>query len=389
MKKLYFQVFTLFITVSSFGQTVVFLEDFSGAPQYTLPEMPEQIVSTTDYFTRTDGTNIASPINFTDGDTYFAAQDIDTAPMVSPATMFFNDIDITGFTNLTFGVALAEHDAGDGNEDWDDSDFVHFEYQIDNSGIWKNLVWVENDGSTFNTAPQRDTDFDGVGDGAVLTNEFFQDFEFLIPESGTLIDIRVTFGGLTAADEDIAIEALYLVNDFNLFPGINITSPTDSQMFPAGTTSVDIQYAVTNSPPGTVNIDVNGVVTTGVSPTGPFNIATTDGETYNVEIVAFLSDGTPVDDWFISFSVDTPLGLDDADTESFKIYPNPTSLDFVNIESKNNETIKATVFDILGKQIISSPVTNNKLDISNLNTGIYILRLDQNTATVTKKLVIK
>ncbi|MBE9490143.1 MAG: T9SS type A sorting domain-containing protein [Bacteroidetes bacterium] len=83
------------------------------------------------------------------------------------------------------------------------------------------------------------------------------------------------------------------------------------------------------------------------------------------------------------------LGTNDFETNNFKIYPNPTSLGFVNIASRNSETIKATVFDILGKQVINSTVTNNKLDVSNLNVGIYIMRLTQNNATVTKKLVIK
>jgi len=84
----------------------------------------------------------------------------------------------------------------------------------------------------------------------------------------------------------------------------------------------------------------------------------------------------------------TTLGIDDFKTNNFKIYPNPTSLGFVNIASKYSEIINATVFDILGKQVINSTVTNNKLDVSNLNTGVYIMRLTQNNATVTKKLVI-
>jgi len=83
------------------------------------------------------------------------------------------------------------------------------------------------------------------------------------------------------------------------------------------------------------------------------------------------------------------LGVDVFSEVRIKLYPNPTSLGFVNISSKNNETINATVFDILGKQVINSTVINNKLDISNLNAGVYIMRVSQNNATVTKKLVIQ
>lgn len=85
---------------------------------------------------------------------------------------------------------------------------------------------------------------------------------------------------------------------------------------------------------------------------------------------------------------DFTLSVGDKSLNVFAVYPNPTSLGYVNISSRNGETIKATVFDILGKQVINSTVINNKLDVSNLNTGVYIMRLTQNNATVTKKLVI-
>jgi hypothetical protein len=39
--------------------------------------------------------------------------------------------------------------------------------------------------------------------------------------------------------------------------------------------------------------------------------------------------------------------------------------------------------------VLQSNVVNNKLNVSSLNAGIYILKLTQNNATVTKKLVIK
>lgn len=387
MKNLCLLLFALLITANSFGQAVLLVEDFSGAPQYTLLEMPEQIYSTTAYFTRTDGTNIASPINFTNGEPYFAAQDIDTAPMVSPATMLFDDIDISTYSNLTFGVALAEHDAGDGMEDWDDSDFVHFDYRIDNTGSWKNLVWVENDGSTFDSAPQIDTDFDGVGDGVVLINEWAEDVTFDIPDTGSVIDIRVTFGGLDSADEDIAIDVIYLGDNFNLFPSVDITSPTDNQVFLAGTTSVDITYTITNTPER-VDIDVDGTLTSDIGTVGPFNVATVDGEIYNAQISLYAFGNFLVGEASVSFSVDPALGLDDNKSDDFIIYPNPTSLGFVNIKSGTSSTMKVVVFDILGKQIISSTVTNNKLDVSSLNVGMYIMRLTQNNASVIKKLVI-
>ena len=85
----------------------------------------------------------------------------------------------------------------------------------------------------------------------------------------------------------------------------------------------------------------------------------------------------------------TTLSTDDFASASFKVYPNPTSLGFVNIVSANNTAITVAVFDVLGKQVINETLHNKRLDVSSLNSGVYILKVTQNNASVTKKLIIK
>jgi hypothetical protein len=75
--------------------------------------------------------------------------------------------------------------------------------------------------------------------------------------------------------------------------------------------------------------------------------------------------------------------------ENFKIYPNPTSLGYVNISSKSNSKLDVSVFDVLGKQVIKETVNDNVLNVSKLNSGIYIMKVSQDDATTTQKLVIK
>jgi Secretion system C-terminal sorting domain len=75
--------------------------------------------------------------------------------------------------------------------------------------------------------------------------------------------------------------------------------------------------------------------------------------------------------------------------EGFNLYPNPTSKGFVNISSNNGAAMKVTVFDVLGKQVINQMVSNKHLDVSKLNVGVYIMRVIQDNAFITKKLVIK
>lgn len=74
---------------------------------------------------------------------------------------------------------------------------------------------------------------------------------------------------------------------------------------------------------------------------------------------------------------------------NFKVYPNPTSTGFVTITSSTANDMNVSVFDILGKQVINETVANNRLNVSTLNSGVYIMKISQNGATATKKLVIK
>ena len=83
------------------------------------------------------------------------------------------------------------------------------------------------------------------------------------------------------------------------------------------------------------------------------------------------------------------LPVEDYQINNFKLYPNPALSGYINIFSGNNIAIKVSVFDVLGKQVINDTVYDNRLNVSNLNTGIYIMKISQEAATVTKKLVIK
>ena len=86
---------------------------------------------------------------------------------------------------------------------------------------------------------------------------------------------------------------------------------------------------------------------------------------------------------------DPSLSIQGVLKNMFKVYPNPVSNGTVTITSQFTEDITATVFDILGKEVINERVNNNTLDVSQLNKGIYLMKLTQNGASATQKLVIK
>ncbi|WP_400076319.1 T9SS type A sorting domain-containing protein [Winogradskyella sp. R77965] len=83
------------------------------------------------------------------------------------------------------------------------------------------------------------------------------------------------------------------------------------------------------------------------------------------------------------------LSTNDFDANSFSLYPNPTSTGSVYISSTNSDVMRVQIFDILGKQVKNDTLTNNTLNVSNLKSGVYLVKITQNDASTTKKLVIK
>lgn len=199
----FFSLLLLLTTNVAFGQ--LFTEDFeSGSGSYSTTE-PEDTDLGEDYFINTDGSDIGGGVALTGvSGNFFAAQDIDAIVGSSPQSLSWTGINIAGCAGFTFSIDLAEDDDGS-NQDWDAGDYVHIFYSID-GGAEQNLLWIHNDGSTFNSAPFIDTDFDGVGDGAEITDAFTT-FSAAIAGTGSLLDIRIEIS-LNSGDEDIAFDNL-------------------------------------------------------------------------------------------------------------------------------------------------------------------------------------
>jgi endonuclease I len=88
-----------------------------------------------------------------------------------------------------------------------------------------------------------------------------------------------------------------------------------------------------------------------------------------------------------SHTVNTLSTIDINTIEMIKFYPNPLKGNVLNINT--TKTLTVEVFDILGKKIIKDTVDANKnyLNLSNLNAGVYLIKLSDGSQSVTKKLI--
>ena len=77
------------------------------------------------------------------------------------------------------------------------------------------------------------------------------------------------------------------------------------------------------------------------------------------------------------------------DIEGLTMYPNPVSNGKLYISSLKNLSKDIEIFDVLGKKVLSSPLFGNTLDISVLNSGVYIIKIAEDRNFETRKLVVK
>ena len=75
--------------------------------------------------------------------------------------------------------------------------------------------------------------------------------------------------------------------------------------------------------------------------------------------------------------------------EGLTIYPNPVSNGNLYISSTKNLSKHIEIFDVLGKKLYHFRLLGSFLDVSRLNTGVYIIKITENNTTVTRKLVVK
>ncbi|MEM9828877.1 MAG: PEP-CTERM sorting domain-containing protein [Planctomycetota bacterium] len=206
-------VLAIVMAQSAHAEVVALFEDFEdSAVAYTITADGSTTVEFSDgigdFVTRIGGDSTNTVGTFYEifgvqGSGYFGAMDTNGEPEGGDVIeLSWTGIDVSGLTDLSFSGFFAEDTDGT-NEDWDDNSSFLVEAQIDGGGF-VSLFAVEATGGT-NSSPAVDTDFDGVGDGAAITDTLTE-FSAVIGGTGSTLDLRLTISNLEAGDEDIAFD---------------------------------------------------------------------------------------------------------------------------------------------------------------------------------------
>jgi len=77
------------------------------------------------------------------------------------------------------------------------------------------------------------------------------------------------------------------------------------------------------------------------------------------------------------------------DIEGFKLFPNPVTKGKVNIITKADAPKKVLIYDVLGTKVLETTILGSELDLSELDAGVYVLRVFEKDIVATRKLIIK
>ena len=83
------------------------------------------------------------------------------------------------------------------------------------------------------------------------------------------------------------------------------------------------------------------------------------------------------------------LSTSDFNILNLRIFPNPADTDFVTITSSVIGDKSIEVLDMNGRKVISTIITDDKLNISSLETGFYMTKVTIDGKTSTSKLIIE
>lgn len=91
--------------------------------------------------------------------------------------------------------------------------------------------------------------------------------------------------------------------------------------------------------------------------------------------------------FLVKIAMDGNLIVEQKQSEQYRVYPNPVK-DIINIEILEHSTeTDVKVYNLLGQEVMDfGSITNNKsLDLSELTTGVYLLKINNHTIKIKKQ----
>ena len=85
------------------------------------------------------------------------------------------------------------------------------------------------------------------------------------------------------------------------------------------------------------------------------------------------------------------LSVNELDEFDLNVFPNPidSSDQFLNIKMNNTYSKNISIFDLTGRKVFSTITQNDRIDVSSLSVGTYILEISVSDKIHRSKLIVK
>ncbi|PWK17895.1 T9SS type A sorting domain-containing protein [Xanthomarina spongicola] len=200
-------------------------------------------------------------------------------------------------------------------------------------------------------------------------------------DDGKVITVNI----YTASSDDLTTATLTLIetatHTSSSADDLTLISVPISATIPAGST---IAFEVMAGDSGT---NIGETFFPGINAGGENDDSYIKSEGCSINTPSTLSSIGFGDNQYVMNVVGDVLGVEEFSLEnSVSIFPNPTS-NIITIDTSNKITVNSLeLYNIVGKQVIK---TNNvsTLDLSELSSGVYMLRVITDSGTLTKKII--
>ncbi len=112
---------------------------------------------------------------------------------------------------------------------------------------------------------------------------------------------------------------------------------------------------------------------------------------YNVYQPNLFWDGNPKPDISLRITCNDcgVVNVPEIEKNNPTVYPNPATNNFT-VNLGNDEKANIQLFNIVGQQVYSETITGSaQVNVANLNSGVYMLKINQNGKVYTTKVVVK
>jgi hypothetical protein len=188
-------------------------------------------------------------------------------------------------------------------------------------------------------------------------------------------DLKVPVLSLDKTSSSVTLDEITIIEDYII---VSNDGEADLEFEIA---DIDFPEKLTVSPlSGTVKPDDSQIITLtyefdyakNKEYDGSFNILSNDAKKPEVEI---------------TLSATIIVGITEAKSSTFNVYPNPTSGELtIEMRDMRYEICDIAIFDVFGKKV-SHLTISHPISISSLPAGVYFLRIQTENEVVTKKVI--